>query len=182
MKFPICGEVVFKGVSAIVPKKLFLLNYKITMTKLSGHEGWVECICVVEFQLSSRYLIFCVTKNVTYSILHYYTFFCGRRDTFFPVKWVNVAFGRNRPWLIPMPSHLFIIAGASFNSYKVRLKSDYQVGWTSDFKVGLKSDYEVGPKSNYVNLNPLYNWTSINFIIGLQSNFITGDWQGEDGQ
>ena len=54
MKFSIGGEVVLKGVSTIVAKKLFLFNYKLTRTKLSGDEAWVEYICVVEFQLSLR--------------------------------------------------------------------------------------------------------------------------------
>ena len=35
----ICGEVVFKSISAIVQKKLLLLNYNFTTTKLSSQWG-----------------------------------------------------------------------------------------------------------------------------------------------
>ena len=58
MKLSVYGEVVFKSVFAIAEKKVKLLAYNLTTTKLSSHEAWVECTCVVEFQLSyGRYII-----------------------------------------------------------------------------------------------------------------------------
>ena len=54
MNFSVCGEVVFKSVSAIEAKIFSLLNYKLTASKSPGREAWVEYTCVVEFQLSIR--------------------------------------------------------------------------------------------------------------------------------
>ena len=56
MKFSVCGEVVFQSVSAIVAEKVFLLNYKLTTSNLSGREACVQYTCVIEFQLSLWYL------------------------------------------------------------------------------------------------------------------------------
>ena len=69
MNFSVCGEVVFKIVSAIVAKKNSLFNRKLTKSNLSGREAWVEYTCVVEFQLSLRCLkfqnIWYITQNIT---------------------------------------------------------------------------------------------------------------------
>ena len=56
MNFSVRVEVVFNGVSAIIRKKILLLICSFTTTKLSSHGAWVEYICVVEFQLSLRYI------------------------------------------------------------------------------------------------------------------------------
>ena len=42
MNCSVCGEVVFKSVSAILRKKDLLSNYNFATTKLSSHWAWVE--------------------------------------------------------------------------------------------------------------------------------------------
>ena len=49
MKFSLYEEVVFKSVSGIVAKKVYILNYKLTTSKLSDREDCVGYTRVVDF-------------------------------------------------------------------------------------------------------------------------------------